>query len=557
MLDGAQVEVELGERANVDLVGIIGPMGPTGPMGPPGGPMAGYFTPQQFGAVGDGVHDDTAGVQAAINAAGTANTTGHGGVVYFGPGTYKCSQQLKYWAGTEWRGAGAGASVIKLTTDLWDSVSATPAHFVVAGGTLPQGNGFKMSDLVIRGPGAGATPGQVRSHTTGVQSASGIILSNVFIGGGFFAGLEVISNHEKFHNVYSTGNYFNLDYADPSATVGNQAYFSCNFTGAGLASIHIGAANRMEATTVEQCHLGDGPVGILRTDHQNGWDGSGNPIYTGGAAASTVAILASTLSDLAFESIGNAAILDMSSGAGIATMSGGTRIFGEQPFSWSPAMLTTNAPLNNPAYQAAWTLILRGPANNARLEHLVSTAPPAGGLGVLNMTVTNFGPPVCVFNTVPPVNFYGSGVAANWTAPHGARARFVAQYGNALAGQATGTAYGNAHGMNATTVINAGDLVELSAANGTVQRATGTKPVFGVALTPAPGGLTAMVVVLTDGIAMMNAAVASIGPGQILYLDSTTTYLATNVTTSNKIIGVSTGLPVTPTVTGELRFGVA
>jgi hypothetical protein len=46
--------------------------------------LVGYVTPQDYGAVGDGVHDDTAGVQSAINAVQAAG----GGTVLFPAGTY-------------------------------------------------------------------------------------------------------------------------------------------------------------------------------------------------------------------------------------------------------------------------------------------------------------------------------------------------------------------------------------------------------------------------------------------------------------------------------------
>ena len=46
-----------------------------------------------FGAVGNGSADDTAAIQAALNAAGASLAAGTGGVVYFPPGVYLCSFQ--------------------------------------------------------------------------------------------------------------------------------------------------------------------------------------------------------------------------------------------------------------------------------------------------------------------------------------------------------------------------------------------------------------------------------------------------------------------------------
>ena len=49
------------------------------------GELQNYVTPQMFGAVGDGVADDTDAVQAALDA---------GGIIYFPAGRYKVTRQL-------------------------------------------------------------------------------------------------------------------------------------------------------------------------------------------------------------------------------------------------------------------------------------------------------------------------------------------------------------------------------------------------------------------------------------------------------------------------------
>jgi hypothetical protein len=62
-----------------------------------------------FGAVGDGVTDDTAAIQAALDAVGNAG----GGCVYFPAGTYLLSSRLLVWGNTKVYGAGMGATTIK------------------------------------------------------------------------------------------------------------------------------------------------------------------------------------------------------------------------------------------------------------------------------------------------------------------------------------------------------------------------------------------------------------------------------------------------------------
>lgn len=63
----------------------------------------------RYGAVGDGVTDDTAAIQAADTAAAVA-----GGTVFFPPGTYAAAA-LSISSGVVWKGAGMGLSVLLAT----------------------------------------------------------------------------------------------------------------------------------------------------------------------------------------------------------------------------------------------------------------------------------------------------------------------------------------------------------------------------------------------------------------------------------------------------------
>ncbi len=57
------------------------------------GPMASWKNVKDFGAIGDGRHDDTAAIQAALNALkDTTNNTWS--TLYFPAGTYRITQQL-------------------------------------------------------------------------------------------------------------------------------------------------------------------------------------------------------------------------------------------------------------------------------------------------------------------------------------------------------------------------------------------------------------------------------------------------------------------------------
>ena len=59
------------------------------------GPFASWMNVKAFGARGDGVTDDTAAIQTALNALGSGD--GNGYVLYIPAGTYKISQKLTYY----------------------------------------------------------------------------------------------------------------------------------------------------------------------------------------------------------------------------------------------------------------------------------------------------------------------------------------------------------------------------------------------------------------------------------------------------------------------------
>ncbi len=75
---------------------------------------------REFGAKGDDSTDDTAAIQAAINA---AQATGRGGVVFVPKGVYRISSALIVTGnGIELRGEGVFSAVIRITTGNFDAV---------------------------------------------------------------------------------------------------------------------------------------------------------------------------------------------------------------------------------------------------------------------------------------------------------------------------------------------------------------------------------------------------------------------------------------------------
>ena len=94
----------------------------------------GAINVKTYGAVGDGVTDDSAAVQAAFDAASD-------GIVQFGPDTYIVTQQIEVTRPCLILGAGRGATVIRATT-----LGASAAVFKVTSSNVV------VRDLTIRGP---------------------------------------------------------------------------------------------------------------------------------------------------------------------------------------------------------------------------------------------------------------------------------------------------------------------------------------------------------------------------------------------------------------------
>ncbi|MDT3331392.1 glycosyl hydrolase family 28-related protein [Microbacterium sp. KSW-18] len=150
-----------------------------------------FVNVRDFGAKGDRVTDDTAAIQAALNAA-------PGGTVVFPPGIYSISAPLAPMPRTTLRGEGADALYPNFTTDWqtpepsWGFRASTiqyvsGAHGAIFGsGTFSSGGGCKYEGIVIRCGGVrtaadvvfGVSVSHIRFERNIVQNMSAVRSDN-------------------------------------------------------------------------------------------------------------------------------------------------------------------------------------------------------------------------------------------------------------------------------------------------------------------------------------------------------------------------------------------
>jgi pectate lyase-like protein len=108
-----------------------------------------WLSVKDYGAVGDGITDDTASIQAAMNDSATAG----GGVVFFPKGTYACTQlTLTNQDNVQLVGTGMG-SVIKW---LWNAATAAGSLLTIsAGSDRCVVEGLKFDGSGLTNPNAG------------------------------------------------------------------------------------------------------------------------------------------------------------------------------------------------------------------------------------------------------------------------------------------------------------------------------------------------------------------------------------------------------------------
>lgn len=152
-----------------------------------------WYVVKDFGAVGDGATDDTAAIQAAVDACDAAG----GGVVFFPPGTYNVTQvALAGTTNVQLQGSGT-SSVVRWS---WNAAGAAGSMITVsAGATNTRISLLRLDGAALTNPAAGRT-----NHLLSLVGAGGGVTTTHVIQCQFTG--MVASSGDGVHVVGTAGN---------------------------------------------------------------------------------------------------------------------------------------------------------------------------------------------------------------------------------------------------------------------------------------------------------------------------------------------------------------
>lgn len=247
---------------------------------------------KDFGAVGDGVTDDTAAIQAALNAIGA------GVCLRLGNATFKVSDALTVTGKTDFQIDGEGATII----------AANGMPVAAAKGLLYLTNcqRFTVKNLTFDGNRANRTPAEVPAHTVTLISCKRFIFENVHsnnavVDGFYFAtsdntdtstycqyfqmigcyanncyrqGASVINGYDfqfiggAYTNTTGTAPQAGIDVeSNVGATVGNTrgAFIGVTFSGNAGAGLLLSDVGGSKVFSVEHCYFSQNAGGGIAT----------------------------------------------------------------------------------------------------------------------------------------------------------------------------------------------------------------------------------------------------------------------------------------------------
>ncbi len=185
-----------------------------------------FFSVNRYGAIGNGVADDGAAVQAAFNAAAAA--TNGGGTVFFPPGTYRSTIALSLAGGSKLLGAGGGAS--KLMFD-----AAAVGLTIIANTVLTTLDSMYVSDQTTVNSAAivtVSTTGKVHAQdcTFGGDTPMAGLIMNLLGGAGsettihrcrFVSNSGTAAQYQVVSNAPATVRFVDCDFVNLQATAIN------------------------------------------------------------------------------------------------------------------------------------------------------------------------------------------------------------------------------------------------------------------------------------------------------------------------------------------------
>lgn len=154
---------------------------------------------KEFGAVGNGAADDTAAIQAAVNAAYAAG----GGVVFVPKGTYAITTAIKLNSNVHLKGEGFASKIVSSASG---AVLASRDDAIDA--NTPYSN-IVVSDLYVQAEWGGPTPARITS-TILLEFCNDSVVENVFVNKGSDACIR-ISGYRKGITSF-TPNFTNPDF---------------------------------------------------------------------------------------------------------------------------------------------------------------------------------------------------------------------------------------------------------------------------------------------------------------------------------------------------------
>lgn len=245
----------------------------------------------------------SADATAAVNSIALASAAATGLPIVIPPSntTYKLASPFQMQTGMRMSGFGGGYSIFEAATDFGAGQYLFDANLATIG---VQDLAPRLDGIGLKGLGS-LVIGTAPCSMDGLKLSRDIVLNDVSVKN-FNSNMKVCGDHISMRKVKSSNGLYSLDFSDDAITYGDLAMQDCDLTGALMASIRVQGSNSIDSASLVKVHLGFAPFGILRTGTTPTKPGMNNSLLFG----------------CSFESIGNSAIRDDTTGGEPITASG-------------------------------------------------------------------------------------------------------------------------------------------------------------------------------------------------------------------------------------------